>query len=309
MITDDMKKEPENMRVCSNFRIAMIYSFECAKGNYDMNAKITLQERLKDLRNEKGLSLKELANETGFSSSALGEYENDDNKGIPHYVITQLADYYRVSLDYLFDKSPVKNNTNTDIKELGLDDKTIDFLKNGLINNRLLCELICHPGFRKFLADTEIYVDGIAAQSIQAINAYADTIRKKITKEYDPKGDDPGMLILDACRIEEDRYFLDKLQLDIEPIVKDIREAHIKDRETATDTTVADRVNKIFEDVKKGGDNFINILIGTFCKEMGLSIKSLSQEEIDTLSNLFARSKNYKQAINQTKNKKMKKKR
>ena len=140
-----MKKELENMRFYSNLRIVVIYSFECVKGNYDMNAKITLQERLKDLRNEKGLSLKELANETGFSSSALGEYETDDNKGIPHYVITQLADYYGVSLDYLFDKSPVRANTKTDIKELGLDDKTIDLLKSGQINNRLLCEFVCHP--------------------------------------------------------------------------------------------------------------------------------------------------------------------
>ena len=68
-----------------------------------MKAKITLQERLKDLRIEKGLSLKQLESETGISSSALGEYENDESKGIPHYVIVQLADYYGVSLDYLFD--------------------------------------------------------------------------------------------------------------------------------------------------------------------------------------------------------------
>ena len=43
-----------------------------------MKAKITLQERLKDLRIEKGLSLKQLESETGISSSALGEYEIDE---------------------------------------------------------------------------------------------------------------------------------------------------------------------------------------------------------------------------------------
>jgi transcriptional regulator with XRE-family HTH domain len=279
-----------------------------------MKSKITLQERLKDLRVERKLSLKELADATGFSSSALGEYENDEYKGIPHFVITKLAEYYGVSLDYLFDNSPVRNNTNTDIRELGLDDKTIDLLKSGRINNRLLCEVICHPGFTKLLADTEIYVDGVAAQSIQAINAYADTIRKRITNEYDPKDDDQGLLILDACRIEEDRYFLDKLQIDMEPIVKDIREAHIGDKETATDTTVADRVNEIFDNVKKseegnGVPDFLQILTTQFCLEIGMSPKNMSLQEIETLQSIFVRSKRYKQVINQTKNKKMKKKR
>lgn len=38
-----------------------------------MKSHITLQERLKDLRTEKGLTLKELEAKTGISSSALGD--------------------------------------------------------------------------------------------------------------------------------------------------------------------------------------------------------------------------------------------
>lgn len=118
------------------------------------------------------------------------------------------------------------------------------------------------------------------------------------------------MLILDACRIEEDRYFLDKLQIDMEPIVKDIREAHIGDKETATDTTVADKVNEIFDNVKKSGEgksdpDFLQILTTQFCLEIGMSPKNMSPQEIETLQSIFIRSKKYKQVINQTKNKKM----
>ena len=43
---------------------------------------LTIQERLKDLRVERGLTLKELAEQTGLSSSALGSYEADDTKDI-----------------------------------------------------------------------------------------------------------------------------------------------------------------------------------------------------------------------------------
>ena len=41
---------------------------------------LTIQERLKDLRVERGLTLEQLASETGLSKSALGSYESEDYK-------------------------------------------------------------------------------------------------------------------------------------------------------------------------------------------------------------------------------------
>lgn len=45
-----------------------------------MNCKLTLGEKLKDLRTAAGLSLVELEEATGISKSALGSYESDDTK-------------------------------------------------------------------------------------------------------------------------------------------------------------------------------------------------------------------------------------
>ena len=45
-----------------------------------MNCKLTLGEKLKDLRTAAGLSLIELEEATGISKSALGSYERDDTK-------------------------------------------------------------------------------------------------------------------------------------------------------------------------------------------------------------------------------------
>ncbi len=47
-----------------------------------------------------------------------------------------------------------------------MNDEMVALLKSGRINNRLLCDL---PPIRfiKFLADIEIYVDGIATMQIQ----------------------------------------------------------------------------------------------------------------------------------------------
>ena len=41
-----------------------------------MNTTLTIQEKLKDLRVEHGLTLEQLADQTGLSKSALGKYEN-----------------------------------------------------------------------------------------------------------------------------------------------------------------------------------------------------------------------------------------
>ena len=56
-----------------------------------MNGATTIQERLKDLRLNKGLKLEELAEQTGISKSALGSYEKDDYKEINHGNLILLA--------------------------------------------------------------------------------------------------------------------------------------------------------------------------------------------------------------------------
>ncbi len=43
-----------------------------------MKCKLSIQEKLKDLRIEKGLSLQELSEQTVISRASLGNYETDD---------------------------------------------------------------------------------------------------------------------------------------------------------------------------------------------------------------------------------------
>ena len=67
-----------------------------------------------------------------------------------------------------------------------MNDEMVALLKSGRINNRLLCELATHKDFIKFLADIEIYVDGIATMQIQNLNALVDTVRHEIIERYRP---------------------------------------------------------------------------------------------------------------------------
>ena len=66
-----------------------------------MQVRLTIQEKLKDLRVERHLTLVELAEQIGISSSALGKYEANDYKDISPFSIVTLAKFYGVSTDYL----------------------------------------------------------------------------------------------------------------------------------------------------------------------------------------------------------------
>ena len=57
-----------------------------------MYVKLSIPERLKDLRVERHLTLEELAEATGLSKSALGSYEADDYKDISPFSIVTLAE-------------------------------------------------------------------------------------------------------------------------------------------------------------------------------------------------------------------------
>ena len=91
-----------------------------------MQVKLTIGERLKDLRTAQKLTLEQLAAEVGISKSALGKYESDNGKDISPYSILVLADYYGVSCDYLMGRTETKNHPNTALHELHLSDASID---------------------------------------------------------------------------------------------------------------------------------------------------------------------------------------
>ena len=132
---------------------------------------LSIQERLKDLRVERKLTLEQLAEQTCLSKSALGSYESDDYKDISHHAINKLADFYGVTTDYLLARTETKSHPNASLASLCLSDDMIDILKNKRIDTALLCELATHPDFVKLLADIQIYVEGIASMQIQNLNA------------------------------------------------------------------------------------------------------------------------------------------
>ena len=87
-----------------------------------MNIKLTLGERLKDLRVERSLKLETLAEQTGLSKSALSKYESDDVTDLSIYAVTTLAGFYGVTTDYLLGVTENKKRPDAVLSDLHLSD-------------------------------------------------------------------------------------------------------------------------------------------------------------------------------------------
>ena len=234
-----------------------------------MHTKLTIPERLKDLRvSEKRMSLQELSDATGIPSSTLGNYEKDENIDMSLGNLITLADFYNVSSDYLLCRT----------------------------------ELRKHKNFKKFMTDLEIYIDGFNDKGIQIANAFLDVMRCKLT-ELGANSTDAFATVLDNSHIETEQYYMNILSADLKPIVSDLRNAHMKDSNTASDIDYQSMVKNIIDDftsqihptadddTTSSNDAYINGLLLLFCKNLEMKITQLSVEEKQTLKEIFSRSK------------------
>ena len=165
-----------------------------------MHTKLTLGERLKDLRIERGCTLEELAAQTGLSKAALGKYETNESGEVSLFAVTKLAGFYGVTTDYLLGLVENKNRPDAALADLHLSDKAIEMLKSGKVNNRLFCELVTHSEFPRLMADMEIYVDGMVSMQIQNLNALLESVERG-QHPADLKGgtDQRGRILCPCC--------------------------------------------------------------------------------------------------------------
>lgn len=260
-----------------------------------MNTTLTIQEKLKDLRVERRLTLEQLAEQTGLSKSALGKYESDDFKDISPFAIVTLAKFYGVSTDYLLGMTEQKNHPNAEMDALHLSDDAIDILKEGKFNRRLLSEMLCHREFQTMMLDAEIYVDRIADSHIQTLNASIDALRAKLSGE---QVNDLWLRTLGKSHINEDEYFGRAIYDDLIIILKDIQAAHMADKTTADEISEIDRFKQLVLDKDNEFASEEEKLLKTFCTIMDMDEGSLEPEEFRTIIKACQKSKRVKDVQN-----------
>ena len=252
--------------------------------------ELSIQERLKDLRVERGLTLEQLAEETHLSKSALGSYEGDDLKDISHYAIIKLAKFYGVTADYLLGLSETRNHPNADLADLCLSDDMIELLKSGRVDNSLLCELAAHPDFPRLMADLEIYVNGIAGKQVQSANAIVDAVSTTIMKQHNPGLSDPQLRQLIAAHIDDDSFCRYVIQQDINKIALDLREAHKDDFFSVPEDNPLKGLLQTADEAADESVDMEQASMAFICKRLRLNYKKLSEEEKKWLKRISEKS-------------------
>ena len=259
-----------------------------------MYTKLTIQEKLKDERTSRKLTLPQLAEATGISKSTLDRYEKDDCTDMSPFNLAKLAEYYGLSLDYLMGLTENKNHPNTSLYELHLNDSAVDLLKSGTINNRLLCELICHPAFPRLLTDIQICVDRIADMRCHDMNLILENSRQTVMEQFSTDENDVYMRTLELGQINEDIFFKHIIHEDLDIIVKDIRTQHETDKTTAEPETPAmDLVKKlsiILLDCLKFKGTIDERRAYTICRMYNIDYNNLPDDERQTLTRIFKKS-------------------
>ena len=256
-----------------------------------MHIRLTLQEKLRDLREEKGLKLEVLSKEIGISKSALGRYENEEGSEIGHKHICMLANYYNVSADYLVGLSENRNPVNAEVRDLHLQDKTIELLAGGKLNNRLICEMIEHDDFPKFLVDTEAYVDRWAEMELSIIDMLLWQIREEISEQYGTVLSKEDLAKqMDAFHIQEEEFFAQKVADSIFGIVHGIREAHFDDNTTAPRINIQHLIGGIESYMNLVAEPNVDDMFESICEDYGINPNALSYQQINAFKEILKKS-------------------
>ena len=264
-----------------------------------MQPKLTIQERLKDLRVERGLTLEQLSAETGISKSALGKYEADDFKDISPFSMVELAKFYSVSTDYLLGLTEQKNHPNTELDALHLGDDAIEVLRTGKFNHRLLSELICHKDFQRFMLDAEIYVDRIADMRINDMNAVLEAVRQMALMKNGGEENDLHLRTLEVAQIREDEYFGSLIAGDLKDILRDIRSEHRPDTMTADETSLVATVQGQLQDAMNFEGSVEEKKAKALLATLGIDYDAITMEQFVNLIEVLKLSKHLKTPISQ----------
>lgn len=112
-------------------------------------------ERIKALREEKGLTLAELAKELDTVKSSLSYIENG-KKPVKDDLIVKICDYFDISADYLLGRTDIKSsdlNVRCVCEQTGLSELAVERI---MIQNDISPGFEMEPIFRKSFYDEEI---------------------------------------------------------------------------------------------------------------------------------------------------------
>jgi len=262
-----------------------------------MKTNLTLQEKLRDLRDERKLKLQDVADATGIPLATLGRIENNDDIRAGYQDIALLAKFYEVSADYLFGVTDNRQHRNIEIDALALSDGAIEILKSKKLNNRLISEFLSHKDFPNLLSAMEVYIDRKILPQMNVINSLYTTAESTIRENFTVADNDEVMTFLQQLVIDEDEYLRYRITERFTAVMKSLFNLHKKD---PLSTEQAEAINEIKEQLqtytkaKIETESEARARMALLSKQLGLNIKVLTDDELKTLMKALEKSEKYR---------------
>lgn len=266
-----------------------------------MEVKLTMGEKLKDLRIERKLTTKQVSQLTGISEAVYNGLENDNDRDTGYSRIIALAKFYEVPTDYLLGFTESCIAKNIELKQLRLSDKAIEVLMSGNQNNHLISDLIEHKEFSNLINSIDVYVRQLAAPHIGTVNNTLTIAQRGIENYYSdskpkPNDFDNAMNYLNETVVNEDDFLRFRISERFNQILRDVYElykASVGDRITQKKSSVNEMTGDILTvlDKIKSGEvkvDSIEDAMAAMMAQMGVSDSDMA-EAIMEVGDIFAK--------------------
>ena len=266
-----------------------------------MEVKLSMGEKLKDLRIERRLTTKKLCEETGISEAVYNGMENDSNRDVGYSRIIALAKYFDVPTDYLLGFTESRITKNLEIKQFNLTDKAIESLMSGRQNNYVVSDILEHAEFANLINSIDVYIRQLAAPHINTVNNMLKIAQHGLENYYSqskPKPDDfdNAMTYINETVVDEDDFLRFRISERFNQILRDTFTAYQKaasaDIPKRIDSTneMTSNILEVLDDIKSGGRqiNSVEDAIFLMAEKMGIDIGETADELVNYLDYVFS---------------------
>ena len=263
-----------------------------------MRMRLTLQEKLRDLREEKKMRLVDVSEATGIPTSTLQRFESEDNIRVGYQDIEVLTRFYDVSADYLFGLTDNRQYRNIEVDKLRLSDEAIAELISGKLNNRLISEFLSHKDFANLLSAMEIYIDRKILPQINTVNTIYKAAESSIRENFAVSENDEVMAFLQQSVIDEDEYLRYRISERFNAVMKSLFDEHKKDPLSVEQTEVMNEIKEniqTYMTTKTETASESRSRLVLLAKQIGLNIKDLTDEEVQAVIKALEKSEKYRQ--------------
>ena len=206
--------------------------------------KLTMGEKIKDMRVERHMTTKQLAQATGISEPVLNGLENDLGRDVGYSRIVDLAKFFEVPTDYLLGFTESRITKNIELKELGLSDRAIEVLLAKRQDNELVSQLIEHEEFCNLINAIDIYVKQLAAKSINTINNLTAVVQRGVENYVAgagmPEGYSKAMNYINETKVDEDEFLRYRITERFNQILRDVYNANADNAEKSVPSAIAE---------------------------------------------------------------------